>query len=272
MGNNILIKIKRFFQNKNTVTIICVLAGILVLYIGYNWRVGSSTEPISIPYAKNTLSSRHTITREDIGYVEVASTVLEKMPNIIRNSAQLIGKEVIYGNTIQMNSFFYNEDITDAEKNIENYAYEIPEGYSPIHLDVDFHSTYGNAMYPGNYIDLWFSDADESGRLIYGKFIKSFQILDVVDSDGNSVFETNAESRTPDSLIFAVSDDMRLLIEAAMQVGELVPVPRNKTYSANPGATEVASMYLQNYVLSNAVIISENSTQNATLGEGETNE
>ena len=118
MGNNILIKIKRFFQNKNTVTIICVLAGILVLYIGYNWRVGSATEPISIPYAKNTLSSRHTITREDIGYVEVASTVLEKMPNIIRNSAQLIGKEVIYGNTIQMNSFFYNEDITDAEKNI----------------------------------------------------------------------------------------------------------------------------------------------------------
>ena len=199
MGNNILIKIKRFFQNKNTVTIICVLAGILVLYIGYNWRVGSATEPISIPYAKNTLSSRHTITREDIGYVEVASTVLEKMPNIIRNSAQLIGKEVIYGNTIQMNSFFYSEDITDAEKNIENYAYEIPEGYSPIHLDVDFHSTYGNAMYPGNYIDLWFSDADESGRLIYGKFIKSFQILDVVDSDGNSVFETIVK-QTPEQI------------------------------------------------------------------------
>ena len=272
MGNNLLVKVKRFFQNKNTVTIICVLAGILVLYIGYNWRVGSATEPISVPYAKTTLSSRHVITKEDIGYVDVASTVLEKMPNIVRNANQLIGKEIIYGNTVQMNSFFYTEDVTDAEKNIENYAYEIPEGYSPIHLEVDFHSTYGNAMYPGNYIDLWFSGADESGRLIYGKFIKSFQILDVVDSEGNSVFETNAEVRSPASLIFAVSDDMRLLIEAAMQVGELVPVPRNKTYSANPGATEIASVYLQNFVLSNAVIISDSNRNQNVTEEGEANE
>ena len=93
MGN-ILVKIKRFFQNKNTVTIICVLAGILVLYIGYNWRVNSATQPVSIPYAKNTLESQHVITRDDIGYVEVASSVVEKMPNLIRNANLLIGKEV----------------------------------------------------------------------------------------------------------------------------------------------------------------------------------
>ena len=91
MGN-ILVKVKRFFQNKNTVTILCVLAGILVLYMGYNWRVTKATEPVSIPYAKTTLVSRHVITTADIGYVEVASSVLEKMDNVVRNSAQLVGK------------------------------------------------------------------------------------------------------------------------------------------------------------------------------------
>ena len=103
MGN-ILVKIKRFFQNKNTVTIICVLAGILVLYVGYNWRVSSATKPVSIPYAKQVLESRHTITKDDIAYVDVASSVVAKMPNVIRNANQLIGKEVTYGNTVQQYS------------------------------------------------------------------------------------------------------------------------------------------------------------------------
>ena len=85
MGN-ILVKIKRFLSNKNTVTILCVLGGILVLYIGYNWCVSSATEPVRIPYAKTTLSSRQVITADDIGYMEVASTVVSRMRNVIRAS------------------------------------------------------------------------------------------------------------------------------------------------------------------------------------------
>ncbi len=275
MGN-ILVKIKRFFQNKNTVTIICVLAGILVLYVGYNWRVNSATSPVSIPYARNVLESQHVITSEDIGFVEVANTVLEKMPNIIRNSRQLIGQEVAYGNTIQENSFFFATDIADPVTNQENSSklLGMEDGYSPITIGVNLHSTYGNAMYPGNYIDLWFRGQDEAGRLIYGKFIQSIKILDVDDSDGNSVFESTATSRTPSQLVFAVPDDLRALINNAQEIGELVPVPRNKSYTANPGETIVASTYLQNYILSQTAIITDNNTStntnNTTTGnEGE---
>lgn len=275
MGN-ILVKIKRFFQNKNTVTIICVLAGILVLYVGYNWRVNSATSPVSIPYARNVLESQHVITSEDIGFVEVANTVLEKMPNIIRNSRQLIGQEVTYGNTIQENSFFFATDIADPVTNQENSSklLGMEDGYSPITIGVNLHSTYGNAMYPGNYIDLWFRGQDEAGRLIYGKFIQSIKILDVDDSDGNSVFESTATSRTPSQLVFAVPDDLRALINNAQEIGELVPVPRNKSYTANPGETIVASTYLQNYILSQTAIITDNNTNtntnNTTTGnEGE---
>lgn len=267
MGN-VLVKLKRFFQNKNTVTILCVLVGILVLYIGYNWRVSSATKPVSIPYAKATLESRHIITKEDIGYIEVASSVLEKQPNIIRNANQLIGQEVTYGNTVQINSFFFKEDITDTATNQENSSklLGMEDGYAPITISVDLHSTYGNAMYPGNYIDLWFKGKDESGRLMYGKFIQSIKILDVDDSEGHSVFETNAENRTPSELVFAVPDDMRALIKNAQDLGELIPVPRNKTYTSNPGETKIASTYLQNYILAHTAIISDNNT---TGNEGE---
>ena len=36
---NALAPLKRFIQNKNTVTIICIVVGILTLVIGYNYRV-----------------------------------------------------------------------------------------------------------------------------------------------------------------------------------------------------------------------------------------
>ena len=263
MGN-ILVKIKRFLGNKNTVTILCVLGGILVLYIGYNWRVSSATEPVRIPYAKNTLSSRHVITSDDIGYMEVASTVVSKMRNVIRASNLLVGQEVAYGNVIQQNSFFFEGDVEDPSINQGTSALlsNIQDGYTLVYLDVDLHTTYGNAIYPGNYIDLWFEGTDENRRFMYGKFIQSIQVLDVTDRDGNSVFETGSESRTPAQLLFAVPDELKSLLEKAKLVGELVPVPRNKSYSENPGATEVSSSYLGNYILAQSVVVPEKNTSN----------
>ena len=50
-----------------------------------------------------------------------------------------------------------------------------------VYLDVDLHTTFGNAIYPGNYIDLWFEGTDENRRFMYGKFIQSIRVLDVTD-------------------------------------------------------------------------------------------
>ena len=77
MGSG-LTKLKRFIGNKNTVTILCVVAGVVVLYVGYNYRVSSAINPTTIPYARNTLEARHVITAEDIGYMEVNSDVVTK--------------------------------------------------------------------------------------------------------------------------------------------------------------------------------------------------
>ena len=112
MGSG-LTKVKRFIGNKNTVTILCVVAGIAVLYIGYNYRVSSAINPTTVPYAKNTLEARHVITVDDIGYMEVNSDVVSKSDNLITNGNELVGKEVTYGNTIQQNSLFYDGDITE---------------------------------------------------------------------------------------------------------------------------------------------------------------
>ena len=52
MGN-ISVAIKKFFTNKNTVTVVGVLAAIVVLYVGYNYRINSKINPQSVPYSLN---------------------------------------------------------------------------------------------------------------------------------------------------------------------------------------------------------------------------
>ncbi len=271
MGN-ILTKLKRFLSNKNTVTIICVLAGILVLYLGYNWRVSSATTPSSIPFAKTTLISGHEIQAEDIGYLEVSGVVLEKSPGIIRNRNLIVGKKVAYGETIQANSFFFNDDLADPNSTTNSVFDNMGEGKAAVKIGVNLHTTFGNAIYPGNYIDLWFEGEDDNDRYIYTSFIKSIRVLDVTDSDGNSVFETGAESREPAELLFAVDDDMHELIEAATEIGTLVPVPRNLSYTKNPGATVISSQYLENFIKTHIAARPGDVTNSPSLDEGDTNE
>lgn len=263
MGN-ILTTVKRFLSNKNTVTILGVLLGILVLYIGYNYRVKQATTPVTVPYAKEELSSRTLITSDMIGYMEVSSSVVKDSPNLITNAQQLINKYVAFGTTIPANSMFYSTQVLSSDEMPDSAFENIPDGYTLYSLNVDLHSTYGNSIYPGNYIDLYFKGIDETQKVMFGKMIESIEVYAVKDSEGNHVFETTVESRTPAELLFAVPNDMyELLMKAGYISGssiEIIPVPRNKSYSLNPGDTVVSSDYIRNFILSKSATIPQNIT------------
>ena len=128
----------------------------------------------------------------------------------------------------------------------------IPDNYTIYSLGVDLHSTYGNSIYPDNYIDLYFKAIDDTGVVMYGKLIESIKVLAVKDSQGNHVFETTVESRTPSELLFAVPDDMFDLLRRADYITgssiEITPVPRNASYSANPGETLITSEQIKNFI------------------------
>lgn len=269
MGSG-LTKLKRFISNKNTVTILCVVAGITVLYIGYNYRVSSAINPKTVPYAKNKLEARHVITADDIGYMEVNSDVVSKSDNLITNGNELVGKEVTYGNTIQQNSLFYDGDITEPKLSPDYVLSDIEDGYTAFSLSVDTYTTYGNAIAKGDYIDLWFNGEDDTNKIIYTNLVKSIRVLDVRDSAGVSLEHANSTGE-PAELLFAVPDDMYSLLVKAQQVGDLEPVPRNRNYTADPGETEVVSDYVVQYVLSKSVTIPDENTSsgsnlNTTIG------
>lgn len=262
MGN-ILTTVKRFLGNKNTVTIIGVVLAIIVLYIGYNYRVKQATTPVTVPYAKEEISSRTLITSDMIGYMEVSSSVVNSSTNMITNVNDLIDHYVAFGTTIPANSLFYDSQILTSDEMPDSAFADIPDGYTIYSLSVNLHTTYGNSIYPGNYIDLYFKGVDDTQKIMFGKMIESIEVLAVKDSSGNHVFETTVESRTPAELLFAVPDDMYDLLMKAGYVGasiEIIPVPRNASYSANPGETVVSSDVIRDFILSKSAIIPQNTT------------
>ena len=62
--NSTQIKLKKFLGNRNTVTILCAIIGIAVLYIGYTMKINSAIQPVQVPYANDDIQPREKITEE----------------------------------------------------------------------------------------------------------------------------------------------------------------------------------------------------------------
>jgi len=265
--NNLLASLKRMLGNKNTVTIIGVLIGIAVILIGYNYRVNNAVKPVSVPYATAKILGKTEITSEMIGYIKVSQSFIDETPTLIKNANQLIGKFVNYDTVIPEGALFYTSQVVEEDKIPDSAFSEIPEGYTIFSLSVNLHSTYGNSIMPGNYIDLYMKATDDNGLLIFGKFIESIKVLGVRDSSGNDVFVDSTATKSPSELLFAVPDDLFLLLSKAVNLGTnnitILPVPRNKAYSLEAaekgeGATWVTSDQLQEMILSKSVVVQQN--------------
>ena len=262
--NNILVGIKRFLGNKNTVTIMGVLAGIAVLYIGYNWRVKQAIEPESVPYAKQEIAANTLITNDMVGSVKVSKSMVDSTQNLATSNNQVVGKYVAYDSTIPEGSLFYKSQLM-TEEQLPNYIVRnIPEGYTVYSLEVNSHLTYANSIMPNDYIDLYFKAMDDENKVIFTKLIESIKVIAVKDSQGKSVFSSESKNSQPAELVFAVPDDMFLLLKKSDYITSnsiaIVPVPRNANYTENPNATQVASDVIIDFILSKSAYIPENTT------------
>ncbi|MCI8498318.1 MAG: hypothetical protein HFG33_02855 [Bacilli bacterium] len=246
MGN-IGTMIKRFLSNKNTVTLIAIIVCTVILYGFYNWRVKSAVTTTHVCYATQTIPARTEITKDMVSTMKVLSSQVSQ--NMITSCDKVIGQHASYATEIQENSFFYNGSIMKEEDMPDSAFDSIPDGFTIYNLKVTFESTYGNSVFPGNFIDLFLRTEDENGQLVYGKFIQSIEVSGVKDSEGQNVFETTVEKRTPTQLLFAVPEDLYLLLKKAEYLGiEIVIVPKNKNYTAEKGDTLVSSTWLKELV------------------------
>lgn len=254
--------IRRFLSNKNTVTIVGVFLGIAVLYFGYQWRIKQATTPVKIPIAKETIQPRTRITEDMIDYVSVPPALLHG--DYISLSKNIIGKYANYNTLIPEGSMFYDDTLVTYNDLPDAALIDIPEGDVAYNLKVDIDSSYGNSIMPNSYIDIYFKAVDETGSIIVGKLVSNVKVLAVKDRNGKHVFENTEENRVATTLIFAVSEDIQLLLRKAEYMTEyesvLIPVPTSETYAVEPGAIQISSTYLKNYINSKSVDIPKDVT------------
>jgi len=258
MGN-LVTTIKRFLGNKNTVTILAVLAGIIVLWYFYNYRVEQAITTRSIPYALEKIDSGKKIETDNIDYKEITASTL-KDSDIITDISQLDGKYICTGNSIPANGFFYESQICEKEELSNSILDNIPDGYTVYSLSVDNKTTYANSIQPGTYIDLYMQATDDDGQVLYGALIESIEVLEVRDSSGKNVF-WDSEAGDSAFLLFAVPDEYHKLLNLTEIISgysiKVTPVPRSASYTQKPGETKIGSEDLKYFILSKAATLTE---------------
>ena len=245
MGN-LLAPFKKFLSNKNTITILGVLLGIVVLYFGYTWRVNNSVQPTKVPYATTKLSPGTKITESVIGYTDVPKSMIKQMTNLITNVGDLTNSQkpvlVSYDSTIPPNGFFFSENIILESEMPDSIFSDIPKGNTIYVLKVDVNSTYGNAIFPGDAIDLYMKTEDEDNKVVFGRLISSIKVEAVRDKKGKNVFLDKDNPTDSAMLLFSVPEQYFLLLKKAEFLDiEIIPVPRNSDYTTSAAATQLQS-------------------------------
>ena len=253
---------KKFMQNKNTVTVFGVILAIAVLYIAYNMRVQSAINPVYVPYAKQDISPGTQITADMVGTRAVPPSMLEG--DVIQNQGEVIDKYSSADTVIPEGNLFYRRTVVEKEQLPANIILDYPTGHVLYNLSVNSTTTYGNSIYPGNYIDIYLKAVnritDESqmtadaDKIMLQKFIANIKVLAVKDSSGQPVFSNLDEQRTPAMVVFAVPEEYYILLKQAEYLRTydttLIPVPTNESLKDEPEDLEIASPDLQKWIKS----------------------
>lgn len=230
--NNLNSSLKKFVSNKNTVTLLGVLLCVIVLYIGYNYRINEKTKLTRVPYANQTIQPKTAITSDMISYMSVPASFL--VGTYYKSADAIIGKYSNYNTMIAEGSLFYTDLVVDASSLPDSSFIDVPDNYTVINYGVSMESTYANSMMPKSLINIYFKATDEDGTIMFGKFISNVEILDVKDAEGQHVFENSSEARTPAYMLFALPEDMHLLFRKALYLSgdyevEIILVPNTQT-------------------------------------------
>lgn len=247
--NNLKASMKKFLGNKNTVTILGIVLCLVVLYVGYNYRINAKVELVEVPYATKTIQPRTYITKDMIGTMNVPKSFL--VGRYYNNANAIVGKYTNYNTIIAKGSLFYADLVVSKDELPDSAFAEVPDGYTVINYPVNIATTYANSMAPGSYINIYYKSLDDNGKIMFGKFISNIKVLDVKDSSGQHVFENSEETRTPAYMLFAVPEETHLLLRKALYLTkysvELILVPNTATLT-DADKVNVSSSDIESFI------------------------
>ena len=266
MGN-LTTGIRKFLQNKNTVTVVGVVLAIVILYVAYTMRIKSSINPINVPYAAEQIPAGTQITESMISTRQVPPSMLEG--DVITNMGEIVDKYSAADVVIPKGSLFYKRAVVEKEQLPANIILQYPKGYVLYNLSVDTASTYGNSVYPGNYIDIYLKAVNkidekngaaltpDADKIMLGKLLANIEVLAVKESSGKAVFQNIDANRSPAMVVFALPEEYYILLKKAEYMRtydtSLILVPTNESLKDEPADLEITSDSLKEWINRNTV-------------------
>ena len=259
MGN-LTTGFRKFLQNKNTVTVVGVVLGIFIIYIAYTMRIKAEINPITVPFAAEQIKAGTQITESMISTRQVPPSMLEG--EVITNIGEIIDKYAAADTVIPKGSLFYKRAVVEKEQLPGNIILQYPKGYVLYNLAVDTESTYGNSVFPGNYIDIYLKAVNkidegspytqDADKVMLGKLIENIEVLAVKDSAGQPVFQNIDENRSPAMVVFAVPEEYYILLKKTEYMRtydtSLILVPTNESLKDDPADLEISSEQLKQWI------------------------
>jgi len=261
MGN-LTTSFRKFLQNKNTVTVVGVVLAIFVLYFAYTMRIKTTINPITVPYASEQILAGTQITESMISTRQVPPSMLAG--EVITNIGEIVDKYAAADTVIPKGSLFYKRAVVEREQLPDNIILQYPKGYVLYNLSVSTESTYGNSVYPGNYIDIYLKAVNkiderngqvitqDADKIMLGKLIANIEVLAVKDSSGKPVFQNIDENRTPSMIVFAVPEEYYILLKKAEYMRTydttLILVPTNESLKDEPADLAITSDQLKQWI------------------------
>ena len=253
---------RKFLQNKNTVTVVGVVLAIFVLYFAYTMRIKSTLNPVTVPYAADQIPAGTQITEDMISTRQVPPSMLEG--DVIQDVGSIVDKYSSADTIIPKGSLFYKRAVVEREELPDNIILQYPKGYVLYNLAVNSESTYGNSVYPGNYIDIYLkavnrlteeqlqTNAQEADQVMLGKLMANIEVLAVKDASGAPVFQNLDDTKEPAMVVFAVPEEYYVLLKKAEFMRSydttLILVPTNESLKDEPADLEISSESLKAWI------------------------
>lgn len=252
--------ITRFFKNKNTITILGIIAIVAMLWGVYTYQINKQVKPKSVPVAAVTIQPKTKITADMITYVEVPEAYISV--NAVTDDSNILDMYSNYNTVIPAGSMFYSEALT-TEKALPNYLLtQLKEGEYLINYNLkssDVSSAWG--IMPGDKIDLYMRVTSDEGSIMLGKFLENVEVLDVIDSEGNSTYDVSDGSRRADKLVFAAQEDIFLLLLRSNYLDiELFPVQHGAWIDDSDSTITLTTQELIDYIKARVVQLSTDPT------------
>ncbi len=246
MGN-ILNTLKGMLSNKNTITILGVLLGVVAIYFVYDNRVKSTATTMVVYYVKSDITANTQLKKENLGTVTINSSLAKTYKGLVTSEGQIMDGNgqyfyVKFDHNLSTGQLLSSEDLVAPSEKLPSKIYNLDPEMKQFEIPVDVDLTQGNSIAPGNSIDLWIKGKDNNRNVIFTRFIENLEVLDVVDS--NWITTAGNVSSQPKYLITTVDEDTWLLLKKSERLNgyafQLVPVVRDKAYDSKIPTTVVS--------------------------------